>query len=381
MAGRTAAAGLTAEQVRAYRILASGLTRHAASALDLSGWPLGFQDRDGSAVLALAARLPTDRHVTSPDAPAGSGSLAMAWTLRGSPHVHRRSDLKGLAAALWPADEADAAARLSGDAARLHADGADPLDAFRAVADAMRAVITTPMVKGEASAAVTAALEPRYSGLCAGCGSVHVRELLFRLAALPAAIGAVPNTKPVVLAPLSRPFPRPDEQRGLPGPAAEFYRMYGAAAPSDVGAHLGTSARNIAPALPQDLVSVTVDCTASRARAADLDAIAGADLDSARAVVRLLPPSDPLLQPRDRAVLTTNRDRQKALWPALGSPGAVLAGGGLAGIWRTRTSGKALTVRIYRWRELSTAELAAVEQESLLVGAQRGAARTTLLLE
>ena len=110
----------------------------------------------------------------------------MLWSLRGSPHPHRRADAGGLAAALWPATDADAAARLSGDASRLRADGADPQEAFRVVSDAMRSVITAPMTQG---AAGTAGIPARFAGFCRPCVSVHARELLFRLAVLPAAVG------------------------------------------------------------------------------------------------------------------------------------------------------------------------------------------------
>jgi len=371
------ASSLSSAQVRAHRILTSGLARNAAA---LPIWDLGVQDRDGSARLALAARLDDPADLPTIDEPAGSGGTVLAWSLRGSPHLHRRADLQRFAAALWPADDADAGARLVGDAGRLLADGADPLEAVTRVSDAMRAVITAPMVKGAASAAVTAAIPAEYSGFCRGCRSVHVRELLFRLAALPAAIGALPNTKPIVLAPLASPFPRPAEQHGLGGLVAAYYRAYGVGTPSDVGTHLGTSAACIRPQLPDDLVPVTVDGSRSQAPAGILDQLHAADLDAAARITRLLPPSDPLLQPRDRAVLTSDREQQRALWPTLGSPGAVLAGGGVVGSWRTRLAGRSLTLTIDPWRRLTAAERTALEDEAQLVGAVRGAARTTLAI-
>jgi hypothetical protein len=304
----------------------------------------------------------------------------LAWSLRGSPHLHRRQDLRRIAAALWPADDADAAARLSGDAARLQAEGADPMQAYRSVSDAMRAVITAPMVKGAASAAVTAAIPAGYSGFCRGCGSVHVRELLFRLAALPAAIGALKDSRPIVLAPLASSFPRPDRQQGLGELVAAYYRAYGVGRPSDVATHLGTSAAGVKPELPDDLVAVTVDGSRSQARAGLLDELLAADLSAAAGVIRLIPPSDPLLQPRDRAVLTNgDREQQRALWPTLGPPGAVLAGDGVAGVWRTRLAGKALTVTITAWRRLTTDEQDGLAGEAQIVGSVRGAARTNLV--
>ena len=376
-----AAMSLTGGQVRAHRILASGLDRATADPKKLPVWELGIQDRDGSTRLALAARLSDPASVPALPDPAGRSWSTLVWSLRGSPHLHRRVDLERIACAVWPADEADARARLAGDAGRLLADGADPLEAFVTVADAMRQVITSPMVKGEASAAVTEALPSRFSGFCQGCGSVHVRELLFRLAALPAGLGLVPDTKPVVLAPLSRAFARPEQQQGLTGPTAECYRLFGVGTPGDVGAHLGTSATGIRPALPADLVPVTVDGVRTRAPEGLLDRIDGADTTAAAAVVRLLPPSDPLLQPRDRAVLTTDAAQRKELWPMIGAPGAVLAGGGVAGIWRTRATSAGLRITITAWRSLGKAQRAALEDETQLVGQIRQAKRTTLTFD
>lgn len=50
-------------------------------------------------------------------------------------------------------------------------------------------------------------------------------------------------------------------------------------------------------------------------------------------VVRLLGGFDLFLQGRDRSVILLEDSRHKAMWPALGRRGAVLAGGQLAGLW------------------------------------------------
>jgi len=372
---------LTSEQVRSHRILATGLARGSGSTDALPGWDLGVQDRDGSALIAVAARLDDRSSVPSIDDPAGTGRLLMLWSLRGSPHLHRRADAGGLAAALWPATDADAAARLSGDAGRLRADGADPQEAFRVVSDAMRSVITAPMTKGVASAAVTAVIPARFAGFCRPCGSVHVRELLFRLAALPAAVGLLPGTKPVVLAPLSKPFRAPRQHRGLGSFVAGYYRLYGTGRASDVGTHLGTSAAAIRASLPDDLMPVTVDGVRTQAPAGIVDLLRGVDVGAAASLVRLLPAGDPLLQPRDRAVLVSDRTAQQALWPTLGPPGAVLAGGGPAGIWRTRLHGPTLAVTISPWRRLTRTERAELELEAEIVRAVRRAAQVRLVID
>jgi hypothetical protein len=209
-----------------------------------------------------------------------------------------------------------------------------------------------------------------------------VRELLFRLAALPAGVGLVPDTKPVVLAPLNGGDAiQAEPAGGIELLVAETYRRHGVATAGELAAHLGTSARCLRPALPDDLVPVLVGGARSAAREAMLADIGNADVDAAGRLVRLLPGSDPLLQPRDRAVLTTDRNHQKAMWPVIGQPGAVLAGGGLAGIWRARQSGNKLTITLTPWHGFSRRERSALADEAQLVGVVRGAATTVLVVE
>lgn len=375
------AAVLSAEQVRAHRILASGLDRSAPSAEQLPVWDLGLQDRDGSSRLALAARLPDPALIPEPPDPGRTGWLAQVWSLRGAPHLHRRADLPALARALWPVDESDAAARLAGDTSRLAGSGAGPLDAYRAAAKGMRLTVAAPMSKGEASAAVTTALPRKYSGHCAACRSTHVREMLFRVAALPAGIGLTPDTRPVVLAPLAGVTIEAGPAAGIEDLVAECYRRHGVATTGEIAAHLGTSGSCLKPALPDDVVPVLVGGLRSTARESMLVELAEADADAASRPVRLLPGSDPFLQPRDRAVLTTDRDHQKALWPVIGQPGAVLAAGGVAGMWRARLAGRSLSIVVTAWHRFSTRERAALADEAQLVGAVRGARDTVLTVE
>jgi hypothetical protein len=80
-------------------------------------------------------------------------------------------------------------------------------------------------------------------------------------------------------------------------------------------------------------------------------------------------------------VLQVERDHQAALWPTLGPPGAVLAGGGVAGIWRSRLAGRSLTLTASTWRTLGHVERAVLEEEAQIVGTVRGAARTNLVIE
>ena len=184
-----------------------------------------------------------------------------------------------------------------------------------------------------------------------------------------------------MLAPLAAPFPRPDEQHGLGELVAAYYRAYGVGTPSDVAPTSAPPPPASSRQLPDDLVPVTVDGARSQAPAGVLDELRGADLGAAAGITRLLPPSDPLLQPRDRAVLTSDRD------PAAGTVADPrLAGRGA----RRRRGGRQLADpagrqvahpdRRPRGARLTAAERDRLEDEAQLVGAVRGAARTTLVI-
>ncbi len=101
---------LTRAQVLRYRVrvqqLDRGIDPHR-TVTDASILDLGVQNTgpDG-ALLALAVRgVPTQSG-------AWPQELAMAWTLRGAPHVYRRADLPDIEVALRPYSDADARDRL-----------------------------------------------------------------------------------------------------------------------------------------------------------------------------------------------------------------------------------------------------------------------------
>ena len=192
-------------QALAYRMrvldLSTAPTPDGAGVEDLLGLgvlDLGVQDTPpGSARLSIATRLGAELDPFTDD------RIAMAWTTRGSPHVHRAADLPWFADALWPLSDRDAVARLGGGGKALAATGMEPLDGFAIAVAGLAEVITGPMTKPEASAALTRHLPDELSGFCEPCGSVHIYELLFRCAALPAGIGVVAGKRPLTLAPIA----------------------------------------------------------------------------------------------------------------------------------------------------------------------------------
>jgi hypothetical protein len=86
---------------------------------------------------------------------------------------------------------------------------------------------------------------------------------------------------------------------------------------------------------------------------------------------RLLGPFDLFLQASDRAVLVADPARAKALWPALGRPGAILVDGEIAGLWRPRKSGKHLRVQVELWASATAAVRSAITEQAERLPAYR----------
>ena len=359
---------VTRAQVVAHRVAAQGLLRDRPldALLDL-----GVQDAGPSARLALAAR--TGGPVTVSDCDPVTHGLVDVWTHRGAPHHHRPRDLAALAAASSPRSDADAAARLSWSGPRQRQVGVPAAAAIARVADAVAEVVTEPLTKGAASAAITARLPDALLTDCRPCGSTHVGEQLLRLAALPAGITLDASGTTLLLLPPPSGWSRPGSPAGTERLLAAHLRVLGPAAPADVAAFLGTTERAWGAWSPENppegFAEVRVDGRRAWLPAADLDALAHAPDPDA---VRLLPPSDPLLAGRDREVLVPDEAHRKELYRAIGNPGAVLADGEIVGTWRPRSAGRRLTVAVTAFVPLPTDVRARLDDEAERVAAARG---------
>ena len=349
-------APLTRRQVLDLRVHAQQLGRAVGSLADTAVLDLGVQDTgpDGGR-WALALR--------GVDVGALAGDeLATVWTIRGAPHLYRREDLPGVAAATAPFSDADAGKRIYDASKPLKAAGIGNVEALDAVAAVMRSVVTAPMVKGEMSGRLTALLPEPYLRDCRPCGATHVYEMPFRLAALRAGLELEPGTSPPVLRPVpgltpadSVP-PHLDVVRG-------YLRLLGPATPKLVAGYLDAPVKDVQARWPDDAVEVSVDGERRWLRAEDAARLG--DVPPATGVL-LLGPYDLFLQARDRPLLAEDPVRAKALWPVLGRPGVVLADGEVAGTWRPRKAGASLTVVVELW--------APVPRETVTDAAERLAA-------
>lgn len=354
------------QQVLAYRVAAQQLDRVDRRPSELAVLDLGVQDTPyGSARTALAARTtaPVDDDARQDDA------LELVWAARGAPHLHRRADLPALAAALWPIDDADATARIATGAIR---EGAKlGLAAFLATARAFREVVTAAMAKGEVSTAVSARVPAAVTYDCPACAARHISGALFQQAGLAGGVRVQATGSGTTLAPLADWADPPPTGAGVDPLLRSYLRLLGPATLTEVAGFLGTAPARLRRVWPDDLAPVRVAGRAAWLPADRLAALRGAEVLD---VVRLLPPADPYLQARDRSLLLPDRARQVQVWRPIGSPGAVLVAGELAGTWRARMAGKGrLEIDVTPFGTLDAARAAAVRAEGQRLAALRGA--------
>jgi len=365
-------------QVLAYRVSAHGLHRDTAAVEQLEVLDLGVQETNvGSARLALAARLPAGSSDALTDP-----ALTLLWSFRGAPHLHRTADLPRLAVALWPLGDADARARLAAERKPLKEAGIGALEAFSAAAEALREVVDGPTPKGEASAGVTARLPSAYSYACRSCAATHVYGGLFQLAGLPAGVRLLPDRAATTLAPLLRRPAVPDAAAGTDAVVRDYLRLHGPATLDDAARYLGTTRTQLRPAWPDDLAEAQVDGRSAWLPQERVGALR--DAPTTRGLVRLLPPSDPYLQGRDRDLLVPDRERQKAVWRILGNPGAVLADAEVVATWRVRAGTKGrvdVTVTPFEAAALPRQTRAAIDHEAGRVARARGADDVRVIVE
>jgi hypothetical protein len=348
-------------RVLAYRVAAHELDRRLdGSPEDLAVLDLGVQDTpSGSARQALAARTPL---------PLEEGALALLWSIRGAPHLHRWADLPGLVTALWPLSDADATTRIAStqikEGTRLG------MAAFTAAARAIREVVTTPMTKGEVSTAVSARIPESLTYWCRVCAAQHISGGLFQHVGLPAGVRLEPGASRTTLAPLEDRSDIPSKPGDPASLVTTYLRLLGPATPAEAAKFLGTTQTEIRRAWPADLAEVRVDGHRAWLPADRVDLLNSAPSPD---LVRLLPPSDPYLQARDRDLLMPDKARQKAVLRILAKPGALLVDGEIAGVWRARLAGRTtLEVTVTAFDPLTAPVRSAVHDEAGHVATARG---------
>jgi hypothetical protein len=348
---------IDSRQVLSYRTRVQQLDREEGALADTAVLDLGAQETgpDG-AMWALAVR------GIAPE----EADLVWLWTLRGAPHAYRRSDVASVAAAVAPWSEADAAKRIFDASKPLKAAGIPVLEALDAVADRMRAIVTAPMVKGEMSQRLHEVMPEAYQRYCRSCEAVHMYEQPFRLAAVRAGLELEPHTSPPVLKPIKG-FEEAKEFPQRLDPVRAYLHLCGPATVKEVAEYLDSPVKEVKTHWPEDAVEIEVAGEARWMLAGDEAALREADAEA----VRLVGPYDLLLQSRDRRLLVDDPAKAKALWPVLGRPGAVLAGGRIAGLWRPRKSGKKFTVNVEPWGKLTAGERKAVGAEAERLAAFR----------
>lgn len=380
---------VTRSQVLACRVAAQQLDRAPGTTMlaEARVLDLGAQDTGADA----AAWALTIRGVAL-TAAGWPEDLALAWTLRGAPHAYRRTELADVARAVVPYSAADAASRIYDAARPLRAAGIAVPDAWAQVARELARIVTDPMVKGDVSTALTPALPEPFRRWCVPCGATHLFEQTFRLPALHAGLVLAARSSPPVLTPvpeipaehresLAEQVATPPGERGVPAhldPVRAYLGLLGPARPADVAGYLDAPVADVRRRWREladggELAEVDVDGQPRWSLARDLDTLLATRPPApAAATVRLLGPHDLFLQARDRELLVPDADRRRALWPTLGRPGAVLAGGEVIGTWRPRASGGRLTVRTDAWVRWDARVRDAVDEQVASLAAFRG---------
>jgi hypothetical protein len=347
-------------QVMAYRVAALQLHRRVKKRpADLAVLDLGVQEyTPGSVQVALAART---------SAQLDDDRLTMVWAARGAPHLHRSAELIELSRALWPVSDADASARIFSP--QIKEGTKLGIAAFTAAAEAMRAVVTASMPRGEASRQVSARIPTSLTYDCTACKARHIAGNLWQHSGLAGGVRVESRGAGATLGPIEGWPGVPTAAAGTSGLISTYLRLLGPATPGDVAGYLGTRAKELTTVWPDDLVEVRVEGRTAWLPESSADALRTAKPTRG---IRLVPAMDALLQARDRDLTVPERAHQKQIWRALGNPGVLLVDGEVAGIWRAKVAGRRVDLTVSPFGSLPVASRKLVEDEAALVAAARG---------
>ena len=355
------------DQILAFRLARSGLAvRDGRTLADAAACPASDFTRD-AALLALGARAEGVSREAY-DTAVEDGDVVVAHVIRGAIHALTPAHYALYGRALLARDDDELAAQLGRQVQRLAAEkGFAPTAALAEVASATNDALAggRRLDRNGLHEELRARVSPDLMPWCRGCKSYHVAPMLWRYATVKAGVRLDPERR---------------YRRGKPGrtPAAReavrrFLGLYGPAGPGDFAAWAGLARRH-AQRLWDEVADELVEVGAGWLQPEDL-----AVLDSPPVAqgVRLLPPGDPYLQKPNRPLLAPDPELRKRLFRPVGSPGAVLRDGRLAGLWRPKATGRELEITVEKLGRLRRADL---EEEAQRVAALRGADAGSLVV-
>lgn len=136
-----------------------------------------------------------------------------------------------------------------------------------------------------------------------------------------------------------------------------FLHCYGPATMDSFTAWLGCSrqqAKRLWNGVKEEMEPVLVGKKTCYLLSADMESLLHPGRSDSR--LMLLGAHDPYLDIRDRAVLLDNPALQKSVWKTVANPGAIIKGGRIAGIWKTKTGKDKLDVEMTLFEPLELAE-------------------------
>ena len=362
---------MDAEQILAFRLARSGLARRDATTLaEAAACPTSDFSRD-AALLALAARHESatrERYNEATD----RGDLVIAHSLRGAIHALAPRDFALYGRALVATDDDELAVQLGQQVQRLAAErGFAPSDALDEVADATERALGRGRgldrneLHDELRKRVSADLTP----WCRRCRSHHVAPMLWRYGCVKAG-ARLDSRRRYVLG-------KPGRGPAAAGAVNRFLRFYGPATAGDFAEWAGVArphARRLWERVEGDLCEVSLASRKAWIRSEDVKELdSPPDADG----VRFIPPGDPYLQRPNRPLLAPDAELRKRLFRPVASPGAVLSGGRLAGLWRAKAIGTKAEVTVEKLGPVTRDDL---EEEAHRVADLRGASELLLLV-
>lgn len=390
MAARKTTVGIG--EVVGFRLRAHHLTaRQPAEDLFEVAGACGIQNSPpGSALQALHARV-EDVTAERVDHLVGEEkSLLQTWCMRGSPYFFPTADASVFTTGVLPTTEAARQHLIRGIGQALDTLGMELDDAVDRTAAQLEPVLSRRALAitelgEELAGRIADTLSPAEREHWQATGPYDANQPLgeavvhfcLRILTLRGLICLAPRSKnmaPFVLLGewLGKPLPHTDAAAARANLLRRYLRCYGPSTRKDFAAWLGIDAGDVDPwwtTVEDELTPVEFDGSQSWIHTDDLDA-----LHSPSSVhgVRLLPPSDPYTQMRDRNTIVDPK-HQRAVWKTVGAPGTVLADGVITGIWRPRKKGRTLTLTVTTFRSMSSKLRAQLHAEAASGATLRGA--------